>query len=405
MIIPSLLDTDMYEFTVANAFFQLFNRKTITKSKFKCKRSSLTSGGNPQGGVGDYTDEIKREIEDLELLTLTSDEIEYLKLHPGCFADDFISFLKTFKPDPKAYVHIEQKEHDLELYIEGPIVESNLLEVYCLAIINEVYFRHNPPPSYKSGHERFLQNLKLLECGMPFIDFGTRRRRSHAWHDLLIGETVKKNLDNFMGTSNTYFAKKYNIEPRGTMAHKFIQAFQGFFPAFASQAAAWRSWRVVYGDKLSILLTDTFGMDAFFADFTKEMAEQWKGVRQDSYDPYLWGKRLIENYKGLRIDPKSKIITFSNALSFEGAKDLYQTFSPLTIPWSGIGTKYTNDFPGQSPLDIVIKMVECNGQPVAKVNEDSGKTISDSPEWVEYLKYMIKKKVDNATKRFPIVSF
>ena len=51
----------------------------------------------------------------------------------------------------------------------------------------------------------------------------------------------------------------------------------------------------------------------------------------------------------------------------------------------GIGTNLTNDM-GQTPLNIVLKLVECNGQSVAKISDSPGKTMTDNDTFLAYLR-------------------
>ncbi|MEK6349512.1 MAG: nicotinate phosphoribosyltransferase, partial [Burkholderia sp.] len=45
----------------------------------------------------------------------------------------------------------------------------------------------------------------------------------------------------------------------------------------------------------------------------------------------------------------------------------------------------TNDL-GYRPLQIVIKMVRCNGQPVAKLSDSPGKSMCDDKNYLAYLR-------------------
>ncbi len=51
----------------------------------------------------------------------------------------------------------------------------------------------------------------------------------------------------------------------------------------------------------------------------------------------------------------------------------------------GVGTNLTNDL-GPAPLQIVLKMVRCNGQPVAKLSDTPGKTMVDDEGYLAYLR-------------------
>ncbi|MET0807447.1 MAG: nicotinate phosphoribosyltransferase, partial [Pseudoxanthomonas sp.] len=55
----------------------------------------------------------------------------------------------------------------------------------------------------------------------------------------------------------------------------------------------------------------------------------------------------------------------------------------------GVGTHLTNDL-GPTPLNIVIKMVRCNGQPVAKLSDSPGKSMCDDPGYLAYLRQVFE---------------
>ena len=51
----------------------------------------------------------------------------------------------------------------------------------------------------------------------------------------------------------------------------------------------------------------------------------------------------------------------------------------------GIGTNLSNDT-GLQPLNIVMKLVNCNGQPTAKLSDSPGKTLCDDQTFLAYLR-------------------
>ncbi|VFS56012.1 Nicotinate phosphoribosyltransferase [Raoultella planticola] len=69
----------------------------------------------------------------------------------------------------------------------------------------------------------------------------------------------------------------------------------------------------------------------------------------------------------------SKVLVFSDNLDLAKAVDLYRHFSSRVNLSFGIGTRLTCDIPQVKPLNIVIKLVECNGKPVAKLSDSPGK--------------------------------
>lgn len=62
----------------------------------------------------------------------------------------------------------------------------------------------------------------------------------------------------------------------------------------------------VYAGNLGIALSDTFGTDAFFADFDLKLSKLYDGVRHDSGDPFGFTDKLIAHYMSMEIDPMKK---------------------------------------------------------------------------------------------------
>ncbi len=276
--------------------------------------------------------------------------------------------------------------------IKGPWLHTILFEVPVLAIISEVYFKqHNHFEDVKVGQKRIAKKIAFVRKKAPkghffFSEFGTRRRYSFAWHEQVIKTLSEELGDYLIGTSNVYFAKQFNIRPNGTMAHEYLQACQALGPRLAySQKYAFEMWAHEYRGDLGIALSDTYGLDAFLNDFDLYFCKLFDGARQDSGDPMIWGERVIEHYERMRVDPRTKTLVFSDKLDFNRAIELYERFKDRTKPLFGIGTNLTNDL-GYEPLEIVIKMIECNGQPVAKVSDSPGKTMCRDLSYLNYLK-------------------
>ena len=116
------------------------------------------------------------------------------------------------------------------------------------------------------------------------------------------------------------------ISPIGTMAHEFLQAFQALDVRLRNfQKAALEAWVQEYRGDLGIALTDVVGMDAFLRDFDLYFAKLFDGLRHDSGDPYEWGDKAYAHYRQLKIDTKTKMLTFSDGLTLEKAWLLHQS--------------------------------------------------------------------------------
>lgn len=340
-----------------------------------------------------YAQQIRIEINNLAELSFDNEEINYLQTFPY-FKPDFIALLRCFKFNP-GYVEINT-ERSFELKIRGPWLQTILFEVPLLAIISEIYFRNTyTNNNYIEGKQRLKNKIEFINqqknvVDFKFSEFGTRRRYSRDWQSYVIEQLTMYLSPHFIGTSNVFYAKKFGLTPIGTMAHEFVQAFQALGPNLReSQKTAFEVWMQEYRGQLSIALADTLGLTPFLQDFDFYLAKLYDGIRQDSGDPFTWAEAVINHYRQLGIDPKTKTIIFSDALTIPKAYALYQRFSREIHVLFGIGTNLTNDL-GDELLDMVIKMVRCNGQPVAKISGEPGKAISSDEQYLNYLKHLLK---------------
>lgn len=385
-IITSLLDTDLYKLTMMQCVLHQFP-ETMVEYQFSCRTKAT---------LAPYKDDIQAEIDALCSLYFQDDELEYLNSLDYIKAD-FIEFLRLFHLN-KRFIHLSTEGNDLRIVIEGPWLHTILFEVPVLAIVNEIYFRHQTKyPDYDEGRQRLQSKIDYLKSASDnqrfiFSDFGTRRRFSKTWQfeiDLTLKEQVPQY---FIGTSNVANAKQLGLRPMGTMAHEFLQACQAVGPRLAdSQRFALETWAREYRGRLGIALTDVINLDAFLHDFDLYYAKLFDGLRQDSGDPIQWGEKVIQHYIDQKIDPCTKTLVFSDSLTFEKAMMLYRRFKDRSQPAFGIGTNLTNDL-GYDPINIVIKMTRCNNQPVAKISDSPGKSMCRDDSYVQYLKHVFRLK-------------
>jgi nicotinate phosphoribosyltransferase len=222
-----------------------------------------------------------------------------------------------------------------------------------------------------------------------FFDFGLRRRFSRNWQEEVV-TTLKAEVPRFFkGTSNVHLAMKHGLTAMGTAAHEFMQTFQAVrdVPLRNSQKAALEAWVQTYRGDLGVALTDVVGMDAFLRDFDLYFAKLFDGLRHDSGDPFEWGEKALAHYAKLRLDAHTKRLVFSDSLNIEKAISLWRHFAQRTQTGFGIGTNLTHDFgPNFPALEIVMKLVRCNGRPVAKLSDSPGKTICDDETFLAYLR-------------------
>ena len=231
-----------------------------------------------------------------------------------------------------------------------------------------------------------LASGPVLAHPFELSDFGLRRRFSAAWQHEVVATLTAQAAQWFKGTSSVLLAKQLGIAPLGTMAHEYMQSYQSLGVRLRDfQKSALEDWVQEYRGDLGIALTDTVGMRAFLADFDLYFAKLFDGLRHDSGDPFAWGELAIAHYRELRINPHTKRLVFSDGLNLDKALALWRHFAPHIQLGFGIGTNLTNDL-GLQPLNIVMKLVRANGQPVAKISDTPGKTLCDDETYLAYLR-------------------
>jgi nicotinate phosphoribosyltransferase len=384
MIINSLLDSDLYKFTMQQIVLHRFPAANV-EYIFKCRNSA---------NLSQYIDEIREEIKNLEHLTLKKVEANYMRSQTF-FTDDFVDFLTLFRFNNDYVTITDAGDGTIDIRVKGPWLHTILFEVPILAIVNEVYSRNEFKKqgiSSSIAMENLQEKIDLVKrynesdlSLFSFADFGTRRRFTAGWQDVVV-QTLKEELPlNLAGTSNVHLARRHKIKPIGTMAHEFIQAAQALGPRLIdSQKFAFENWAQEYRGQLGIALSDCMGMDAFLRDFDLYFCKLFDGARHDSGDPEEWCRKLMLHYEGMGIEPMTKTAVFSDGLNFPLALHLSKTFDGLIRTSFGIGTNLTNDV-GLIPLQIVMKMILCNGQPVAKISDSSGKQMCLDDDFLEYL--------------------
>lgn len=383
-IIQSLCDTDLYKFTMMQVAFHQFPN-AVVEYRFRCR----TKGIN----LIPYISEIKEEIEAFCGLRMTKPDLENLS-SIYFMKPDFIDFLEIYRPRFKHVdvVPVDPALGTIDIVVKGPWWATILFEVPCLSIVNEVYFRntYNMNQRMEEGERILLEKIQDAEQdplwkSFKFSEFGTRRRMSRQWHERVLTILKERAPEQLQSSSNVELSRKFGIGVMGTMAHEYLQAFQALGPRLRdSQTAALDAWVKEYQGSLGIALTDVIGMRAFLRDFNLYYAKLYDGLRHDSGDPFEWADAALDHYASLRINSQDKTLVFSDRLTFGKSMDLMRHVNGRARTSFGIGTYLTNDT-GVPALDVVMKMVNCNGAPVAKLSDSPGKTMCLDQKYVEYL--------------------
>ena len=387
-VITSLLDTDLYKFTMWQA---MLHRHPATQAEY-----TFVCRNTPAYPLAELLGEVDRELDALCALAFRPSELAYLG-SLRFIRSDFVDFLRIFRfqrdfisaraaPDGKG----------LEIVASGPQVHVMAFEIFVLAIVNELYFRRfDRRAAWAEGRRRLdakIGRLREFEkeprrlTPFEFFDFGVRRRFSGEWHREVLTILKREVPQFFKGASDVLLARDLGLVPIGTMAHEYLQTFQTLGVRLRDfQRAALEAWVQEYRGDLGTALTDVVGMDAFLADFDLYFAKLFDGLRHDSGDPYVWGEKALAHYEKLRIDAKTKRLVFSDGLDFEKAFALYRHFADRTMLGFGIGTNITNDM-GLKTLHIVMKLTHANRQPVAKLSDSPGKLLCDDMTFLAYLR-------------------
>ncbi|GAA5820006.1 hypothetical protein JCM11251_005444 [Rhodosporidiobolus azoricus] len=422
--IQSILDTDAYKISMQNAIWQLFPAATV-KYRF-------TNRGGTRFTRNMYED-VLVAINHLENVTLRPDERAFLEKRCPYLGADYLDFLASYRFRPIEQVLLEfvptgEVDEDgtewgsFELEVHGLWKETILYEVPLMSIISEAYFTHvDTKWDYVGQYENAKQKgLRLFSAGCLLSEFGSRRRRTYKSHDIVMRGLLAANSEaasqgmkgKLGGTSNVHFAMKYDTAPIGTIAHEFIMGIAAAEGYEGCNGRAMDLWEKVYPDgSLGIALTDTFTTRPFFDDYVSnpERAKRWKGLRQDSGDPFTFIETAKEAWERVGDDPSKKIVVFSDALDVDLCIKLKQASDEAGIGCSfGVGTNLTNDFrrvdqPQDQPigklgegaprvngekskaLNMVIKLYSINDQPCVKISDELTKNTGD-PEAVKLVK-------------------
>ena len=400
MIIHSLRDTDLYKFTMMQVVLHHFPGARV-EYRFKCR--------NPGVDLAQFAGQIRDEVRSLCSLQFRDAELSYLR-SMRFIKSDFVDFLGLFRLNEKYINIVPQPSGELEIRIKGPWLHTILFEIPVLAIVNEVYFRNTQKkPDFEEGRRRLETKITQLQdaglADLKIADYGTRRRFSKDWHEEVLRTLTARlgavtsppvqappgtRLPQLAGTSNVLYAMKLGLIPLGTMAHEYLQACQALGPRLRdSQIFGFESWAREYRGDLGIALSDVYGMNAFLRDFDMYFCKLFDGARHDSGDPFQWGERMLAHYVANRVDPRTKTLIFSDGLTVPRTIELYQQFRGRCQLAFGIGTNLTNDL-GYEPLQIVIKMIHCNDQPVAKLSDTPSKNMCEDEKYLAYLRQVFE---------------
>ena len=369
-MIKSILDTDLYKFTTSYAYMKLFPDAEGTFSF--CDRDKTEYDEK-------FIEMLQLALSEMSLTHLTTSEFDWvcksIRFIPQFYWEWLRSFAFTYN---NIKVWLDDDKH-LHIEVTDKLYKVTLYEVPILAIVSEVRnkwldYKINIIDVQNKLHEKIiLSNTYSLK----FSEFGTRRRFSY-WVQDEVCKMLKEGARYCTGTSNVHFAMKYNMKVIGTHPHEWFMFHGAQYGYKQANYMALENWVNVYDGDLGIALSDTYTTDVFLKNFSRKHAKLFDGVRHDSGDPYMFVNKVINRYKELGIDPTTKTIIFSNALTFDLYKDITEYCRTRIRCAAGIGTNLTNDC-GFRPSNIVMKLTSCRmntnqaWDTCVKLSDDEGK--------------------------------
>ncbi|MGR5059307.1 nicotinate phosphoribosyltransferase [Vibrio rotiferianus] len=405
-IIQSALDFDVYKVNMMSAAAALYPDAMVSYKFIVRSEEDLS----------ELLPEVKVEVLKLQDITFSAEEIEYMKGVAPYLKPEFVDALHAFRFNPQRDVSFNIKTmadgtSQLRITINGLWTETILYETIIMSIVSEVRSRARwadiSVEQFQSVLEEKVRHLKAeLKrrniTNFKFADMSTRRRFSFQAQRSMLQYLSKELPDCLTGTSNYHLAKELGLTPIGTVAHEWFMGHQALVNVRDSQKVALQRWQEMFNGALGIALTDTIGIDAFLKDFDEELSNAYVGVRHDSGCPYTWGEKMIEHYQSLGIDPMTKTLVFTDGLNFEQALDICERFQGRIQVSFGIGTSLANDMgdytnaqgTAYKPLSIVIKMVSCNGSPVAKISDEPEKAMCEDIFFLMNLKRRFEQPLD-----------
>ena len=398
-MIYSILDTDLYKFSTSYAYMKLYPEAEGTFS-FYDRNNVIHSK--------EFLETLKLKFAELSALALSYKEKQWCIVHVPYIPSVYWEWLSQFHFEMEKINTWLDEENHLHIEVTDKLYKVTLYEVPILAIVSELYSRSQGSADVVEAINKLDKKINLAnEYGLKFSEFGTRRRYSAALHNLIVERLKEKCPINCVGTSNVYFAMKYNMTPIGTFPHEWIMFHGAVWGYKEANYLGMRDWVRTYDGNLGIFLMDTYTSKVGLKNMSMKFAKLFDGVRQDSGDEYKIGNEVIARYKELGIDPTTKTIVFSNALDFNKYLDIHNYFVGRIRVSAGIGTNLTNDTEFK-PANIVMKLSKCRINPnqewqkCIKISDDLGKHLGDDKEF-EIAKYQLGIEpsdgvCDNATE-------
>ena len=394
-LITHFTDNDLYTFTCQYYILETYPRAEVEYTFFDRNNEVYPEG---------FADLLREQVEHMRNVTITDEEIEFLKHRCIFLPLWYFIFLRGYRFRPEEVDISQDAEGHLSIVIRGKWFSTIMWEMPLLSCISELmhrlrgdFGRYDAALEEKRAREKTVQ---ILENGLILGDMGTRRRFSFAHQDMVI--RVMKEIagsrewpGRFTGTSNVWLAMNYDCVPRGTMSHQLISFEENVSGVNECNFNVMKKFSDVYDGDNGLYLYDCFGDEVFFSNLSKRMAMMYKGLRVDSGDEFEQTEKIIAKYKSLGIDPATKQVLYSNGLDIDKCIAIHKFCNGRVQDSYGVGTFLTCDITGCEPMNIVIKLTRGRitelrrWSDCVKLSCDLSKTLGN-PEKCDYLIRLLK---------------
>ncbi len=339
--VPSALDTDYYQITMAAVYYRHGLNAPATFSLF-AHDLPPTRGYMVAAGL-------ELCLEYLENFCFKPHEIEYLD-SLGLFSRDFLEMLEGLRFTGEVWALPEGTVCFAEeplLEVTAPLIEAQLVETMIINIIN----LHT---TLATKAARCIQ----AAAGRACVDFSLRRT-----HGLDGGLAAARSsaIVGFVGTSNVEAARVLGLRPVGTMAHSLVEAF-------GDEKEAFRGFASTFPDQ-TVLLVDTYdtlrGVQRAIeiAGELKAKGHKLVGVRLDSGD--LVGMSIKARQMLDKAGLKDVVIVASGSLDEFRMSEILAKGAKIDL--FGVGTRMGNS--ADAPyIDFAYKLVSYDGRPTLKLS-------------------------------------
>ena len=340
---------------------------------------------------------LEEQIGHMTTLRMTDAEYAFQRQSQPWICDSYSQWKRDTFRYQRNHIDFDVTDGRLRLQIEGDWASAMPWETPLLAVISRLALTtmiNGQEVEFDPEWRQWLKNDfdQMYQGDVQVIDFGARRRADIETEDYVC--ELGKKYPNFRGTSNPYLAQKHGLKVFGTNAHQYTQFMMAKYGPIMCNRMAMEEWSQTFRGSLGVALTDLVTTPVFLRDFDPYYAKLFDGVRQDSGDPSEIADMVIAHYEKLGIDPRTKVIVFSDSLDPSKACLLTKKYGDRIKVSCGIGTRLTHNVgKGLKAMNHVIKATAFdlgNGWiPVVKLSDSPGKHTGDPVE-IAVTKHMLR---------------